>query len=102
MDEIGCRRLWSLVIGLPDSAAVWRPDTHGWTQAQELAAQQIEVVDAWSRVLYQTLYMAHSGGKKPKMPPTLEIDHPGRRQQSSEPRKVEQDPDQIKQFFNKL
>lgn len=81
---------------------MWRPDTHGWTQQQELAAQQIEVVDAWSRVLYQTIYMAHSGGKKPKMPPVLDIDHPGRSQSSTAPRRVEDDPDKITQFFNKL
>ncbi len=97
----GCRRLWSLIEGLPVEAAVWRPDTRHWSQAEELAAQQIEVIDAWSRILYQTLYSAHSGGKTPKMPPEVSIKHPGRNA-APEPKPVERNPDAIKQFFSKL
>ncbi len=97
----GCRRLWSLIDGLPQEASVWTPDTKNWSQADELMAQQVEVLDAWSRVIYTTLYAAHSNGKTPKLPPPLEIEHPGR--QVSKPRKqVETDPDRIKQFFSNI
>ena len=59
------------------------------------------MLDGWSRIIYATLYAAHSNGKTPKLPPPVEIDHPGRRIERSKP-KVERDPDQIKRFFQRF
>lgn len=52
-------------------------------------------------MIFQTIYAANSGGKKPKMPPPYSVDHPGRNgapQQRPEPTN---DPARIKQFFTK-
>ena len=85
--------------GLPEDAAVWRQDRRGWTQADELAASQIEITDLWGRIL--AVVLGAKPGKLPK-PPT--IDHPGRRApEAPKPtRKPTTDPREIQAFLGRL
>lgn len=49
-DQIGCRRLWVLVNGLPPDAAVFRVGGQQWTLRDEINAQILEAVDRWGWV----------------------------------------------------
>jgi hypothetical protein len=51
--NIGVRRLWVLVEGLPAEAPVWRAES--WTRADELAALTVEAIDAGNRAVIAAL-----------------------------------------------
>jgi hypothetical protein len=103
-DEVkrsGCRRLWALIESLPPDAATWRVDLRGWSLADELAAQQIETVDLWGRLTFQALHGLLAGKRPKQMPDPIRIEHPGRVLRR-EPKPVERDASNIRQFFNKM
>lgn len=82
----------ALVKGLPEDAAVWRPDKPGWTHQHELAALNIEIVDFWGRFNARLL-----GAKKEWLPPPPQITHPDRAGHPG--RQVTTDPAEIRRFF---
>ncbi len=87
------RRLFALVTGLPDDAAVWRPDRRSWTNAEELAALNVEMLDQvgwliayWLQVVASPSYR----GLRAEMPEPLlgRIEHPGGLRSRSTPRRL--------------
>jgi hypothetical protein len=77
------RRMYALITGLPDDAAVWRADKRGWSQQDELLATQTELLDQlgrrfvyWLQVIAAPSYR----GLTARVPDGLlhPIEHPGR------------------------
>jgi hypothetical protein len=62
-EALGARRVLALVEWLPPDAALWRSAKTSWSDERELAAVQIEVIDA----LRRAFIMAHS--KQGSRPP---------------------------------
>lgn len=92
------RRLWALVQGLPPDAATQR--NRGWTQADELAATQMELLDVWGRNLTQVLWVGLNLRGRPRFGEPLRIEHPGR----AEPEKKKQRASaaEVRDFFARL
>lgn len=95
LNATGVRRLLALIEGLPVDAAVWREDKPGWTQADELAALQIEMADMWGRILAMCL-----GAKSGKLPKPPQLTHPDRVRLKEKPR-VTTDQAEIAAFFSR-
>lgn len=76
IDNDGCRRLWALVEGLPYDSATWREDNE-WTNTDELLAANLELSDAWSRLLFRALGGKLQSGSKP-----IQVQRPGSAQRS--------------------
>lgn len=55
-ETVGARRLWVMVSGLPESAALYREER--WTRQDEMLATLLELTDAWGR-----MNVAVNGGK---------------------------------------
>lgn len=69
---IACRRLWTLVNGLPANAAI-RRDGRVWLTEHELAARHMEQSTGLLRLIAQSLGVKFAGpGPEP-------VDHPDRR-----------------------
>jgi hypothetical protein len=77
------RRMLALIKGLPDDAAVWRPDRTGWSQQDELAAMQIELHDQATRALVywlQVVVQSQAPRFRARLPDPMvgPIEHPDR------------------------
>lgn len=86
---MGARRLWALIEGMPEDAAWRRPDVPGWTQQDELAAQQIELMDLIGRLLIYWMQVAaapYYKGLEARMPPPFvtRYEHPDRPKPSAQ------------------
>jgi hypothetical protein len=68
-DTMSARRLWVLVQGLPENAAVWREDS--WTRQDEMLASLLELTDAWGHAM-----IAVHGGKMKGNPKPLHVKRP--------------------------
>lgn len=89
--ELGVRRLWALVNGLPEDSATHRET---WTLRDEVAAATVEIVDFWGRV------GAQLQGVKPRdLPDPVRIPRPGDEERNKP--KIEKDPRKIAAFFAK-
>jgi hypothetical protein len=65
------RRLWVLLDGLPNDAAVWRKE-FAWSVQDEMKATQLEQADMWFRNVCALL-----GAKRSSLPRALNIPRPG-------------------------
>lgn len=93
----GCRRLFALLVGLPEDAAVWREEMGGWSRQDELAAVAVEATDFWGRVLAQMW-----GAKDHELPDPVRIEHPDRVREAPAPKgNVVTDPREIAAWFAK-
>lgn len=84
--------MWTLIDGLPPESATWRRGN--WSQQDELLALAIENFDRWGRMA-----LLRSGVKRHDLPERFEINHPDRRPEDKQEKKVETDPRRIAAFF---
>lgn len=93
MAEEPARRFVAFLRGLPKEAAVWREEETGWTDRDELAAVQTEVLDFWGHVNAIAL-----GVKASALPEPVRIVRPGESDPEPEPAPPT-DPNAIAAFF---
>ncbi len=77
-NTVGARRLWVLIQGLPESAALYREEA--WTRQDEFLASLLELTDAWGHLMVAVHGGKLKGNAKPlRVRRPWEAEDPGRK-----------------------